>query len=288
MIFRMPAYLAAVSFFLSASVTAGIAADAATAGPEPTSFPATSDDAGLDFGIVAGGFAFITPAYEGSDEYRVSGFPLIYPKFYGDGSGLGDRLTLRGLDDVRFAALRYRGLEVGPVAGYTFGREEDAADLLDGIGDVDAGFVLGAYAGYTFEPFFLDAAYIRQVTGEDDTGYQVKLSGGTETTLNERLDLTSTLSAVYASDDYMQSYFGISPAQEAASTAGLTAYDAEAGFKSVGLDFAFDYQLTQRASVKTSVGYSRLIGDAADSPVTASQDQFRGGLGFTYTFGRVR
>jgi len=279
--------------FLLAGMIGGLfsaqayAADPAPMAP-PAPAPVMTETGGLPFGIVVGGFAFVTPVYEGSDEYRVTGFPLAYPKFYGEGPGLGDRLTLRGVDDVRFALLQYQGFEIGPLAGYNFGRDDDDADLIDGIGDVEDGLILGGYAGYKFAPFFIDAALAGQVMGQDDAGYQIKLAAGAEHAITDRLDLTATLSSAYASDDYMDTYFSITPAQAAASTAGLAAYDADGGFKNVALDLSFDYRFTERATLTTSVGYSRLIGDAADSPVTASQDQFRGGIGFTYTFGRVR
>ena len=269
-----------------AAVAPARAADPAT-GPTygAPATPEIVDEGGLPFGIVAGGYAFVTPVYEGSDEYTVTAFPLVYPKFYGDGPGLGDRLTLRGLDDVRFALFKQGGFEFGPVGGYTFGRQEDEAALLDGLGDVDDGLILGAYAGYGIEPFFFDVAYSRQVTGEDDAGYQIDMTGGAETALSEQLALTTSVTAAFASDDYLDTYFGVTPGRSASS--GLDAYDPDGGFKSVGVDLALEYQFTERAALRTSVGYSRLLGDAADSPVTASSDQFRGGFGFTYSFGRV-
>ncbi|MBL0935405.1 MAG: MipA/OmpV family protein [Rhizobiaceae bacterium] len=49
-----------------------------------------------------------------------------------------------------------------------------------------------------------------------------------------------------------------------------------------------DYRLTDRWTATSKIGYSYLLGDAADSPVTASRSQWSGGLGLTYTFGRVR
>ncbi|WP_099865454.1 MipA/OmpV family protein [Pararhizobium haloflavum] len=252
--------------------------------PQPAESPLATQPG---FGIVVGGLGFVTPAYEGSDEYRVTGFPLVYPKFHSDGEGgFGSRVSIKGPDDVRFALLRQGGFDAGPVVGYTFGRDEDDADLLRGLGDLDGGLLLGAYGGYRLEPFFFDAVYQRQVSGQDDAGYQIKLEAGTKTMLSDRLDLRTSLGTSYASDDYMGTFFGITPAQSAAS--GLSAYEAEGGFKSVGIDLEMNYQLTDRAGFKASAGYSRLIGDAADSPITASRDQFRGGIGLSYTFGAVR
>ncbi|MEN0000999.1 MAG: MipA/OmpV family protein, partial [Pseudomonadota bacterium] len=91
---------------------------------------------GISFG--AGGFAMIAPAYEGSDEYRVRGIPVVFPVF-GDGSAERSRINVRGLDDVRLSVLRRGGFDIGPIVGYSFGRDEDLSDKLDGLGDVDGG-----------------------------------------------------------------------------------------------------------------------------------------------------
>jgi outer membrane protein len=84
----------------------------------------------------------------------------------------------------------------------------------------------------------------------------------------------------------MDAYFSVSPAQSAAS--GLSEYEASAGFKNVSLEIGADYKLTERWTATSKLGYSHLLGDAADSPITASESQFSGGVGLTYTFGRIR
>lgn len=243
---------------------------------------AAAPEEGAGFSVVAGATALVVPLYEGSEEYRVIAFPMIYPSFGGEGEGLGDRLTVRGLDDVRFALFRRGGFELGPAGGYTFGREEDDADRLDGLGDVDGGLVAGAYAAFNLDPFFVDIAYLRQVTGDSDGG-QLKIAGGLRTEIAPKLDLTATLGAAYATGDYMDAYFSVTPDQSARS--GLEAFDAGAGFKSVGLDVEIDYGFSDKLTLSAGAGYSRLVGDTADSPVIETENQLRGSLGLTYSFG---
>lgn len=236
-----------------------------------------------------GALGLTAPKYEGSDEHRFLAVPLIIPKYYGDDYDPNaiSRFTFRGIDDVRYAALRFGNFDLGPVVGYTFGRDEDDADRLDGIGDVDGGLILGAYAALRFDPFFVDGAISTPVTGDSQGGFTGKLGFGAEYDVNERLTFSPYLSTTYASGDYMDDYFSISSAQSAASTAGLATYDAEGGIKDVSFEFGTEYRLTERWTAIGSAGYSRLIGDAADSPVTASKDQFTATLGLTYTFGRT-
>lgn len=241
------------------------------------------------WGVAVGGFVGFTPAYEGSDEFDVIGYPLIIPKYYGPDydPDARSRVTFRGIDDVRVTVLSLGGLDLGPVVGYNLGRDEDLSARLGGLGDVDGGLTTGAFAAYHFDPFFVDVALNTQVTGDDDTGYTIRFGAGVEHNLTQRLTASAYLNSSYASADYMSTYFGISPAQAAASTAGLGVYDAGAGFKDVGIDLGLDYRLTDRLTLRSRAGYSRLLGDAADSPVVTSRDQFSGGLGMTYTFGRT-
>jgi outer membrane protein len=148
--------------------------------------------------------------------------------------------------------------------------------------------VLGGFAAYYFQPFYIDAAIGTQVTGGNANGsYTVTTGLGANLPVTDRLTLSPYLSATYASKEYMQNYFAITPAQSAASAAGLSAFDADAGFKNVAFQLGADYRLTKRWDVSGSATYSRLINDAADSPVTADANQFSTMLQLTYTFGRT-
>jgi outer membrane scaffolding protein for murein synthesis (MipA/OmpV family) len=80
----------------------------------------------------------------------------------------------------------------------------------------------------------------------------------------------------------MDAFFSVNAQQAARS--GFNAYDADAGIKDVYLGLNADIPLSQQWSLKMTGMYSRLIGDAADSPIVESEDQFFGGLGLTYRF----
>lgn len=241
------------------------------------------------WGLTIGGFAGFAPAYEGSDEYRFVGYPLIIPKYYAQGydSLAAPRVVFKGIDDVRMSALRFGNVDVGPVVGYSFGRDEDLSDQLTGLGDVDGGLNAGGFVAVRFAPLFMDAAFVKQVTGDGDLGHTLRFGAGWEDNLTDRLTARAYLSTAYASSDYMNAYFSVTPAQATASSAGLSIYDADAGFKNVALDIGVDYALTERWTLSSKLGYSRIIGDAADSPIVTAQDQFSGGLGLSYTFGRT-
>ena len=65
---------------------------------------------------------------------------------------------------------------------------------------------------------------------------------------------------------------------------GLAAFDADAGFKDVFAQIGFKADLDENWSARASVRYSHLLGDAADSPVIETENQFTGLLGLSYRF----
>lgn len=87
---------------------------------------------------------------------------------------------------------------------------------------------------------------------------------------------------------YRRAYFGVTPRD--ATATGLPVYRVGNNVvHSVGLAATGIRQLTTRWGLYGYLGYDRLTGDAARSPVTrrlGSRNQFSGGLALSYTFGR--
>lgn len=239
--------------------------------------------------VQVGGGALIKPKYEGSDEYDVYGFPIIIPDFSGNSqfSFFKKYVEINGADDVRFKLLNQGGLTAGPLAGYTFGREEDDGDKLAGLGDVDEGLIVGGFVAYSFDvnasKFTLSSSYHQQVTGDED-GYLLRFSAGVERPVNDRLKIKAKVGTTYADDEYFQTNFGVTSQQSLNSRANLAAFDADAGFKDVFVSLGTDLQLSESWKLIANVKYSRLLGDAEDSPVIETEDQFTGLIGLTYKF----
>ena len=247
--------------------------------------------------VLLGAGVGVQPVYEGSDEYRVFPFPILS---YDSGVDGPRRFEFRALDDIRLHALRAGGFSVGPIVGYSFGREEDEADILDGLGDVEGGIVVGGFAAYEFmatptASYGIDVGISTQVSGdifedepfEDDFdyGYEIDFGVSGEFDLTPRLNLAARAGAIYASDEYMETYFGINAAQAAAATdPSITAFDADGGIKNAYINFNAAFDATDTIQLRAGVGYSRLVGDAEDSPVTVEPNQFQGSLGAAYRF----
>lgn len=80
----------------------------------------------------------------------------------------------------------------------------------------------------------------------------------------------------------MDTFFGVTRAQSLRS--GLQTFDPGAGFKSVSAKIGTDIAVTPDWTLDASVGYSRLIGDAADSPLVSSADRYEGRIGLSRSF----
>lgn len=224
----------------------------------------------------AGGFVIAAPKYEGARDYRVIGFPVAFPAGSGDGW-----VQFKAPDDVRFRLINLQGLEIGPVAGYRFGRDEEDGRRLRGLGDVDGGLVLGGFAAYRIGAMRAFASFNNAVTG-DDTGGLLKFGVEGTTVLPGRISLTGTIGSTWASESYMRSFFGVTAAQSARST--LAAYQPSSGIKDVFTSVSAEIPLDANWTLRGFARYAQLIGDAADSPIVEREGQLSGGLGLTYRF----
>ena len=231
--------------------------------------------------VLAG--AAIVPDYEGSNDYRfipLAGGRVDFDKRY---------IALEGLT-LRANILASDRLEFGPVANVSFGRDDDidspAVAALPGIDDA---FELGAFAAYGVPVGERGRARIALQAVQDvssvHNGWVATGSIGYDLAIGDRLGLGIAASASYASDDYAATYFGVTPGGALAS--GLPAFEAEGGFKDVGVALNARYRISERWWLLAFGGYRRLLGDFADSPVVAiegSADQFSGGIGVALAF----
>ncbi len=128
-----------------------------------------------------------------------------------------------------------------------------------------------------FTPRLLTTDSAATHSSGDDTGGLIRFGVEAKTPVAPLMSLTATVGASYADADYMDAYFSVTPAQSAASSAGLPAYEADAGIKDAFFGVTTDVPLSRDWSLKLSGRYSRLVGDAADSPIVENENQFYGG-----------
>lgn len=227
-----------------------------------------------EWSVTLGALGALVPEYEGAEEYEVVPYPLVDVVWR-------DRLFLSSRRGAGAYLWNEGGFKLGASIGYTFGRDDDDGKLLEGLGDIDGGATANLFASYEIQGFDLSSRFTHQFSG-DDTGYIVDLGVGYAFRFPRGVIVKPSLSTEYASGDYMEAYFGISPSQAARS--GHSVYDADAGFKSVGPELLVVYPLDANWSLQGTASYKRLLGDAEDSPITEDADQFSLGLGVAYRF----
>ncbi|WEK47974.1 MAG: MipA/OmpV family protein [Candidatus Andeanibacterium colombiense] len=254
----------------------------------------TTDTVFDDNWLGVGGAVVYMPSYDGSNDYVLTPIPMVQGKLLGVGINprqggvvldfindpgegvsfsLGPSIRLRAnratqVKDtvVEDLGKRKRAVEVGPSVGVSFPKVLNPYDSLS-FG-VDAAWdVLGAHKGMVIEP---------------SVSYFTPVSKGAA--------LSLTVDAEYGNNRFMDYYYSITPAESLAS--GLDSYDAKAGFTRVGARLLgaidLDGDLANGGFSLILIGsYSRMLGEAADSPIVAdrgSPNQFLGAVGLGYVF----
>lgn len=246
-------------------------------------FPATAQTPPpRDWEMTLGAAALYAPDYEGSDDHKVRALPYVDASYkdtvFFRGTTLGANLV--SVNGPRPGD----GLKIGPLIRYGFGREEGDNEVLRGLGDIDDAIELGGFARYSAGPWLADLQVAKDVAGGHE-GVLVDAGIGWRATLSPRWRTTLRAHATWADETHMQNVFGISAAQSARS--GLRRHEAGGGFKDVGLSASLAFAVTENWLLIGRAGYSRLLGDAADSPIVAdkgSADQLSGMLTIGYRF----
>lgn len=228
----------------------------------------------IDLIIELGFGGRVQPSYEGSEDYELSPFPVI---------GVG-YLSVPGLFTIGSVSPESGGLSFGPSFNYTSDRDFDDDPELVGLNGVDATFEAGIRASYEWSH--------AEVWGEARYAF-----GGVEGFVGEaginaiarpasNLELKAGPFATFASDDYVDGYFGVTPSEALATGNRVSAYDPGGGFKSVGVKATARYEFRYNWFINADASYAKLIGDVADSPIVLSgdNDQFSFGLGISRRF----
>jgi outer membrane scaffolding protein for murein synthesis (MipA/OmpV family) len=257
---------------------AGVTIIPSVRGEEPPVGETGNEEEPEDDWSVGGGVGLkVEPVYEGDADLEVEPVPLV-------------RISWRGIVTLGPEALVVNTPDFGRISGalslgYNEGRDEDDSDDLDGLGNIDP----AAQAGLDIS-IALGAA--GQVAGSLDAEVRRDLGGSNGVTVEAGPTLAYELtpaagvkigaSAVWADRRHMEDYFGVSAGQSAAS--GLEAFDADAGFKRVDMTAGGEWKPSEHWMLIGEAGVGRLIGNAADSPITEDEVQTSLFFGIAYLF----
>ena len=214
------------------------------------------------------------PRYPGANDYLLSPFPIIdVSRFY-----------VPGIGQVADGNEEKRGFGFYP--SFSFNGERKSSDSVDlfGTTKIDWAFEAGLGVHYR-QDWFRGFAQIRQgFNGHDGQIGELGLDFITqpidqvEIVFGPRLD--------WGSDEYSDTYFGVTAAEASRPGSTLAAYNPDGGIISVGLAAGADYEFNEKTTFHLRANWDRYVGDAADSPIikAGSEDQFSVGIGISYRF----
>ena len=214
-----------------------------------------------EWDVTLGAAVASRPSFEGSDRSIVRPLPFVTVRWRDTISlGEGGLSVTAHLKNFRFGG----GLTVDPgrkdhASGGIF---ESGDDRLKGLGTIRASPGFRAFASARLSLFNFEVSAVKSL----NHGVTGSLGLSAPLPLGKKLILMPHVRATWADGQYMQTYFGVTPAQAAASI--FPRFNAGNGFKDVRAGANLIYRINSHWFIGTDVGVTRLMGDAALSPIS--------------------
>jgi outer membrane scaffolding protein for murein synthesis (MipA/OmpV family) len=205
------------------------------------------------------------PRYDGSDRYHTLAGPSIDIRYK-------DLAFLSTGEGIGVNVLRGPNWRVSIAAVYDLGRRvHDDPSRLAGLGNINPAPGMKIAADYVISknfPLVLRAAATRSFGGSNgwiaDLGAYMPLPGS-----SKKFYWFAGPSVSFADSTYMNSWFGVN-AQQAADSR-YPRYNASAGLKSAGFGITMVYFVNKHWFVSADGALKRLLGSAANSPITQTK-----------------
>ncbi|WAT17641.1 MipA/OmpV family protein [Aurantiacibacter sp. MUD11] len=240
----------------------------------------------------------INPSYTGSDDYVFNVLPIV------QGSLLGVEISPRAagitLDFVQDPDEGV-GLDLGISGRLRANRATQIEDeVVELYGELDRAIEVGPHVGVRvpqvlnpFDSLTIGADVMWDINGAHE-GMVVNPSVTYFTPLSQSVVASLTFSTEWADEDFQDYYYRVDPlAYTGPGASPLAVYDPDGGgFTSAGVNLLMGIDLDGDVTngglgLVVIGGYSRVLGDAADTPFTAvrgTRNQFLGAVGVGYTF----
>jgi len=233
----------------------------------------TASPEAYDAVLTLGGGMRFQPDWDGAKGYTLSPFPIVGLKF------MRSPFTGEPTSDLGFG--------IRPAVRVLKQREFKPGETLFGLDKVDMAVELGLEVDYT-DTWYRVYAEGRQGFG----GHKGQiLDLGVEGILRPipNLKLAAGPKVSFATAKYMDTYFGVTPAESLAT--GLATYTPGGGLRGAGLAGTATWDIDRNWFIRADAGWMRLSDKAAASPIVkadGSRDQFTVGLGAAYRFGIIK
>ena len=232
-----------------------------------------------DWYLTVGAAGFVAPRFEGDNSYIFNVAPIISLGKVGPQARFSSRN-----DNVSFAFIDKGSFRAGAAGKLLFERDEDASEDLKGLDPVRFGGEAGGFAEIYPTDWVRVRGEVRHgIRSHDGVVGDIAVDAFTDVTPTVRLSGGPRLS--FASADYFETYYGVTPEESAAS--GLSAYSPKGGIRSAGIGGAVTWKTTEKVTTSAFGEYSRLLGPASKSSLVkerGSPNQFLFGVSATYRF----
>lgn len=232
------------------------------------------------FGVGVGAY----PDYFGSDDQAFGAAP--FGRFSWE-----ERYISFQASFVTANLLNHSNWRTGPTLFWRFGRSDVDDPVVNLLPEIDGSLELGAFVAYeTVSPddprdrWNFSTGFNKDVSGVHE-GTTAWVSVRRWVPVKQYGALGFSLGGTYGSSDFMNTYFSISPS--GASASGLSEFTAGAGIRDLRAGVVYIQPISRQWQVGAGVFYSRLLGDAADSPIVknrGSRNQLFYGIGISRAF----
>lgn len=214
--------------------------------------------------------------------------PGAEPGYFGDDdtdAGVAFKFELERLEFGPFSrdGTRDLGFGFGGSVRFIGERSSDDFEELEGLDDIDPSLEVGGGLEYNAQDYEVFAKLRYGIVGHES--FVAELGGDVLYRPSEDWVIKAGPRVLLGDDDYAQTYFSVSDAEGAASS--FDAFDARGGIISTGAKAEATYSISDNWEVVGTLEYEMFQEDAADSPLTESDDQISGSLVLTrrITFG---
>ena len=240
------------------------------------SAPLASAWAAGDWSYSAGGLVAVGPRFPGSDKIKAIVVPSLQARYK-------DFLVINPVEGIGLVYSVDNQLKLGASLGLDLTTRLARDDSrLNGLADIHEAGALRLSAKYRTGPVFGDIKLTTRLGSEQKRGSVVQLEGGYSVFATRDAVVDLGLSVRWMDSSFSRNFFGISPAQSAAS--GLKAFNAGSGLQSAGVFVSGFQRLDTDWTGFARLGVHKLQGDAVSSPITRTATQTSLLVGANYAF----
>jgi MipA family protein len=231
--------------------------------PPPTSYS-------LSVGPALDGY----PEAPGSDRTKL--LPLPGVDFYSSTGGfvstdIGVGWNFSKREDLQF------GARLWPILA----RNDDHSQQR-GLQPIGNRLGKGLYLNYAPWPFLILQSNVLAGSAYHGDGVQAEAGATLGTRLGDSTVLGLTLGGTWANGPHMRSYFGVTSQESAAGS--LPVYTPASGWLDTHIEISAETRFSEHWKLSGQLIEARLLGDAANSPVTLSRNQTTFSLTLWYQF----